>query len=246
MIKKIVLLTTLFAATYIGHAQRIDSVAVYILQQTSYTLQDLESCRFIAHSSYDAWNDELGYIKQTNKEEVSITFPNLFAVNAIGDKGHKELIYDGKQFTAYSYVRNQYAQLDYTGTVIQAIDTLNKNYTIEFPGADFFYPSFVSDVLNTGGSLAYLGIIEVNGQPCFHIAGKDQAGTGFQFWISNDNLFLPIRMTLVYQTDKGQPQYEVTFSNWELNPVNVSTLYQFVTPPGAQKIKMNSTNNPIK
>ncbi len=243
MLKKIFFIAALFASTFAGHAQRVDSVAIYILQQTAATLQNFQSCRFTAHILYDVWNDELGYIKHTQTEQVSLTFPNKFAVNALGDKGHNALLYDGEMFTWYSYTKNQYAQVDYKGSLIQAIDTLYKSSNVEFPAADFFYPSFVSDILSTGGSLIYLGIIEAEGKPCFHIAGKDEAGTGFQFWISNDELFLPVRLSLIYKTTHGQPQYEATYADWQVNPENPSMLFRFSVPPGAQKVKIAHTPN---
>ena len=51
------------------------------------------------------------------------------------------------------------------------IDTVNKMYGIDFPAADFFYPSFVDDLLAESKTLMYLGMTKVDGKDCYHIAG---------------------------------------------------------------------------
>ena len=117
------------------------------------------------------------------------------------------------------------------------IDTMNKTYGIEFPAADFFYPSFVDDILSDAKNLVYLGTTRVSGKECFHIAGT-AADKTFQFWISNDAFTLPLKMVIVYTSKNMNPQYEAVLSDWQLNPSLPAALFTFNVPPGAKKIKM--------
>ncbi|MFI5193630.1 MAG: DUF2092 domain-containing protein, partial [Chitinophagales bacterium] len=118
----------------------------------------------------------------------------------------------------------------------------NKSYGIEFPTSDFFYPSFVDDLLADSKNLIYLGTTSVDGKECFHIAGTAKDKT-YQFWISNDAYTLPLKMVIVYTSKDMNPQYEAVLSDWQLNPNLPATLFTFNTPPKARKIKMISLSH---
>ncbi len=244
MYKRLILLACLAATALSASAQhtRIDTTAVYILQHTSATLQAISACSFNTTVNYDVWSDELGLVKHSTSEGIAIKQPNKLRITSIGDKGHRKLQYNGTNVFYYSYDKNQYAEAAGSESVIQTIDTISKKYGIEFPAADFFYPTFVEDVINTGGNLIYLGVTELNGQKCFHIAGKD-ANTGFQFWIADDGFFLPLKIVMTYYSEKGSPQYEECYSNWVINPDLPDSMFEFSTPPKAGKVELSPKKN---
>jgi hypothetical protein len=138
---------------------------------------------------------------------------------------------------------NQFASLPFSAPIVEMIDTVNKMYGIDFPAADFFYPSFVDDILSESKNLIYLGMTKVDGKDCFHIAGTTADKT-FQFWISDDALTLPLKMVIVYTNRDMNPQYEAVLSDWQINPVLPPALFEFMTPPKAKKIKM--ARGPVK
>ncbi|MDR2913553.1 MAG: DUF2092 domain-containing protein [Tannerella sp.] len=220
--------------------QRIDSLAIYILDRTSETMRSLISCSYTAFITYDTWMDSVGYIKHTSKDKVYFSFPNKMKVNMQGDMGNRSMCYDGKKFSYYSFNQNRYAELDLSLDIVQTIDSMNRKYGIELPAADFFYPSFTDDILSAGGNLVYLGVTGVQNQLCYHIAGNDVNGTVFQFWITQDHLFFPVKMVLTYKEDNGQPQYEAVYSDWEINPSFPANMFDFVAPPAADKIRMST------
>ncbi len=233
---------SLFASTA-SSAQskpRIDSLAVYILDRASETMQSLASCSYTALTTYDTWMDGVGYIKHSSEDKVYFLFPNKMKVNIQGDRGSRSLFYDGKKFSYYSFNQNRYAELDLSLDIVQTVDSMNRKYGIELPAADFFYPSFTDDILSTGGNLVYLGIARVRNQLCYHIAGNDVNGTVFQFWITQDDFYLPVKMVLTYKEDNGQPQYEAIYSDWEINPSFPANMFDFVAPPAAKKIRMSA------
>ncbi len=222
-----------------SQVSKTDSIALYVLEQTNNKMRSLQSCSFTAHISYDVWLDELGYIKHSNENKVSLKFPDKLKVNLDGDDGHKVFLYDGNNFSYYSYGRNQYSIFPLPKKdVVQVMDTINRLYDIDFPGADFFYSSFVQDVVDTGAKLIFLGMTDIYGKSCFHIAGRDVNGTGFQFWIAAEDYFLPIKMVLVYNDENGQSQYEATYSDWNLNPNIPDSMFEFSIPPKATKVRL--------
>ncbi|KQO34253.1 hypothetical protein ASF10_00575 [Flavobacterium sp. Leaf82] len=225
-----------------GQTQRIDSTAVFLLHRTGETLQDIKSCSFTAITTYDVPNEILGLIKHTINDKVSIKFPDKMKVTSSGDKGNRGLWYTNKKLSYYSFDNNTYGFTTAPGSVIETIDEASKKFGIEFPGADFFYPTFLQDLLSEQGNLIFLGKTIVDGRECFHIAGSDKTKS-FQFWIGNDDLFLPVKLVIIYTSDKDKPQYEALYKDWTINNDYPDSMFEFTTPPKATKVKLAPREN---
>ncbi len=220
------------------HAQqRVDSLAAYVLDRAVERIQNLVSCTYTAHITYDVSTADLGLVKHSYTDKVSMRFPDKMLITSTGDKGRRLMAYNGKKFYLYSYVNHNYVEVTAPETILGTIHAINNNYGIEFPAADFFYPTFTDDIIATGGSLIYLGTTWVGDKECHHIAGMDTKGTGFQFWIT-DIQFLPVKMVMVYGSEKGGPQYEAIYTDWVLNPVLSDSMFEFIPPPSASKTKL--------
>jgi hypothetical protein len=225
-----------------GQTQRIDSTAVFLLHRAGETLQDIKSCSFTAITTYDVPNESLGLIKHAITDKVSIKFPDKMKVTSAGDKGNRGLWYNGKKLNYYSFDNNTYGFTAAPGSVIETIDEVSKKFGIEFPGADFFYPTFLQDLISEQGNLIFLGKTIVDGRECFHIAGSDKIKS-YQFWIGSDDLFLPVKLVIVYTSDKDKPQYEAVYKDWTINNDYPDSLFEFTTPPKATKVKLAPREN---
>jgi hypothetical protein len=244
MNKKILFLTGLLiiSITTKAQTQRIDSTAVFLLNRTTETMQNIKACSFTAITTYDVQNENLGLIKHSINDKVSIKFPDKMKVSSAGDKGNRGLWYNGEKLNYYSFDNNTYAVTTAPNSVIETIDEVSKKFGIEFPGADFFYASFVNELITAQGNLIYLGKTTIDGHECFHIAGTDKTKS-FQFWIANDDLFLPLKMVIVYTEDKNRPQYEAVYKDWTINSDFPDSMFEFTTPPKASKIALWAREN---
>lgn len=220
-----------------SQTQRIDSAAVFILNKTTESLQYIKSCSFKAILTYDISNESLGLIKHSVNEKVSIKFPDKLKITSSGDKGNRSLWYNGKKLSYYSLDNNTYADTPAPKSVIETIDEASKKFGIEFPAADFFYESFLEDLRSEQGNLIYLGKTIIDDKECYHIAGTDK-NKSFQFWIGNDDYFLPLKMVIVYTTDKDKPQYEAVYKDWIINSDFTDYMFEFTPPPNASKVKI--------
>ncbi|WP_428230612.1 DUF2092 domain-containing protein [Flavobacterium sp.] len=225
-----------------SQTQRIDSTAVFLLHRTGQTLQDIKSCSFTAITTYDVPNENLGLIKHAINDRVAIKFPDKMKITSSGDKGNRGLWYNGKKFNYYSFDNNTYGFTTAPGSVIETIDEVSKKFGIEFPGADFFYPTFLNDLLSEQGNLIFLGKTIVDGRECYHIAGSDKTKS-FQFWIGSDDLFLPVKLVIIYTSDKDKPQYEAIYRDWTINTDYPDSMFEFTTPPKATKVKLAPRDN---
>jgi hypothetical protein len=218
---------------------KIDSTALLLLDRMSDVIGDLGSCSFRLNASFDTSDLDYGLIKQFGTYEVYLSGPDKLVVNSTGAKGHHQFWYNGSQLSYYSYDENNYAVLDAPSTILQTIDSVNKNFGIEFPAADFFYPTFTDDLIRNSDKIAYLGQTEIMGKNCFQILARSKE-TSIQVWISNDVFNLPVRYSITYRNLDGNPQYEATFSDWQINPDLPVNMFNFLPPPGATKIRMIS------
>jgi len=211
-----------------------DTVAVMILQRMSDVIGDLTSVSFSLSTSNDVDNYEYGVIKQFGRDEVYMVGPDKMLVHAYGYKGHRGYWYNGETITYYSFDENNYAIVPAPDNIIATIDSVHNNYGIDFPAADFFYPTFTADVLDYFDDVIFLGKKMVDSEECFHILATNEDMSA-QFWIANDAFNLPKKFVLTYK-NKGNKQYESTFSNWNLNPDLPNSVFNFLPPPQAVEI----------
>jgi hypothetical protein len=222
-----------------GQETKIDSTAVLLLDRMSGVIGDLGSCSFQLNTAYDTPDPDHGLIKQFGTNEVYLVGPDKMLIIATGAKGHRQFWYNGSQLSYYSYDENNYAVLDAPPTILQTIDSVNKNFGVEFPAADFFYPTFTDDLIMNSDQISYVGQTQIMGKDCFQILATNKE-TIIQIWISCDAFNLPLRYAIVYRTLDGNPQYDATFSDWQINPDLPMNMFNFLPPPGAKKIRMIS------
>jgi len=146
-----------------SQTQRVDSVAVMILNHMSDIIGDLNSCSFNLSTSEDVVDYDFGTIKQTGTDAVSMVGPDRMLIHSSGDKGHQGYWYNGEQVAYYSFSENNYAKVEAQPDILRTIASINMNYNIDFPAADFFYPTFTDDILSQYPSILFAGIkIKIN------------------------------------------------------------------------------------
>jgi hypothetical protein len=237
-----VLFTGILTVHLQAQTRRIDTVAVSILDKMTAVIGDLSSCSVTIRSSYDVSSRELGLVKHSDEQELFLRGSGKMLLRSEGDKGSRSFLFNGKSLSYYSLDRNQYSQIETPASLIEMIDTVNKLYGIEFPIADFFYPSFVDDILAESKNLMYLGLTQIDGKECFHIAGT-AADKTFQFWVSNDAFYLPMKIVIVYTNKEMNPQYEAVLSNWQVNPNLPDAIFQFTPPVRSKQVRMVPLKN---
>jgi hypothetical protein len=95
--------------------------------------------------------------------------------------------------------------------------------------ADFFYFSFLGNVLETSKKLVYMGERVMNKTNSFHILGQDISGTTFQFWIDM-NSYLPVKVSYAYLGQEQQPRYQASYSDWIINSPMSDSIFYYIPP----------------
>lgn len=225
----------------LGQTKQHDPVAILLIDRMADMIGELESCHFTIHNSRDITDTQGLRIKQFTHYEVYMSGNDKMLVNAYGPQGHRALWYNAGVLAHYNQAENNYGVLQVPEHTIDMIDSVSKWYQLEFPAADFFYPTLTDDLLAHADQLRFLGQVNMNGTDCFHILASNKDMT-MQFWISNDAWNLPARFAITYISQPGHPQYEAAFSNWQVNPKLPIAMFNFEPPPGSAKVRILATN----
>lgn len=241
MKKTLLLLVILAMLPLKGTAQNtknIDSTAVFILDKMGDMIGELVSCSVHVENSIDTLNANKDLVKYYRHSEVKFSGPSKLVIQISGDEGQKGFWYDGSFLSYYNYDENNYVTLEAPETTLEMIDAMHKRFDFEFPAADFFYPTFVDDLLENFNTIQYLGTTMIDQQECFHIIATNST-LNVQFWIMNAPQKLPKRFLIIHK-DLSNRQYESTFSNWDLNPSIPESVFEFLPPPDAKLISIMS------
>ena len=228
----------LFSAVH-SQEKSYDTIAIAILDHMSAILGDLNSCRFKLDVESDIPDPDLGVVTDHETNDVSFAGPDKMLMHIQGDKGHRGYWYNGKTLTWYSFGENNYVVIDVPGNTIAMIDSVNDTFGIDFPAADFFYPTFTDDLINQSDYISYQGKTRLNDKTCLQIVATNKEMT-LQFWISDEAMFLPMKMVIVYHGKSRVQRYEASFSDWQINPGLPSAMFDFALPPGAHQVTILS------
>jgi hypothetical protein len=219
-----------------------DPLAIMILDRMADMIGSLHSCSFRLEVDQDAFDDDAGtMLKHHNAHDVWMVGPDKMLVNSNGDKGHRGFWYDGKIANYYDYQEHNYGRVAAPANIVTMIDSLHEAYAIDFPAADFFYPTFVTDLIAQSDRIVLRGTVEVDGRDCFHVLarGRDQ---DVQIWIANDATALPVKYVIRSREKDQTSEYSGLFRNWTLNPDLPTAMFSFMPPPGAREVRMLARN----
>lgn len=232
---QLALLSIFIGCSTFAQTKKIDTLAISVLDRMTDVIGELSSVSFITKTRTDEVHQDLGLITLFATDQVYFNGPSQMLVRAESDKGNKGYWYNGKQLVYYSFSENNYAVIETPETTIEMIDDVNDKYGVDFPAADFFYPTFTDDVLKNYDELKFAGLSKMEGKDCFYIIARNKE-MSVQLWIANDAYTLPVKMIIMYHSTKEGKQYEATFSNWEINPFLPEVMFNFQPPPKAKEI----------
>ncbi len=220
----------------------IQPAALAILKATSQKLADARALRFTAVTVYQspARNGQPLYYSTLSK--VTMERPNKLRVITPGDGPAYDFLYDGKDMLAYSPVADLAAVGPAPATVDATIDAAEEQAAIFFPFAEVI-ASDPYAALSEGLTTAFVvGQSHVVGDTITDIVAITNERVQAEIWIGVDD-GLPRQIRATYK-DQAHSQYEITFSDWQINPT--STADDFISLPAqkAQRMKFARPDGP--
>lgn len=220
--------------------KNIDTVAIAIIDKMGEVLGSLEAVSFDLNTVHDEANEAGLLERHFNSHRVFMRGPDRFTIRSQGDKGSRGYWYNGAFMTWYSYDQNNYVTLPAQGSIINAIDSVNTTFGIQFPGVDILYPSFADDLIEEFDQIQFAGIKDVEGTECLHILAENQTWN-FQLWIENGAFYLP-KKYLIFKKGNAPEVNEGTFYSWDTNGALPDAIFEFTPPKNANLISIMPKN----
>jgi len=167
--------------------------------------------------------------------------PGRLHIDRHGAFADMELVFDGKLLTLHGKNLNIYFQIDKTGTIDTAFDTLQEEIGLDTPGLDLFYTGSFEELSDSVVNSAYLGTVYVNDIECHYLTFRE-AKVDWQLWVRAEGDPLPMKYVITTKWMTGAPQYAIRFRDWNTNPQIVSGFFDFKVPEGAKKLEAVHTN----
>ncbi|GMQ26740.1 hypothetical protein Aoki45_34230 [Algoriphagus sp. oki45] len=235
--KKTLLFTLAFLSFLLAEAQETyhDSTALAILDKMSQTIGELKSLKFKTQTSQDVAFSKDYLIKDYKSGEYIFQGPDRLLAKVSHNGKDQFYLYDGKQMVYYSLEDNTYAAAEAPANTLDMLDQVSEDFGIELVVADFLYPDFTANLMESMDYIEFLGKTEVNGEKYLHIGGANSSMT-FQIWVSQDLVMRPKRVVITYLEEPYARQLEVTFEEWQINQSYPESIFEFMPPPNSRQI----------
>lgn len=220
-----------------GLAQaQVESRADQVLRDMSDYLAARRELAFRVEASFD---EELSgrWVEYSSTTHIMLSRPNLVCAFRDGDKGRRYAFFNGKQLVLYSPDQEVYSTHPVQGDIPSMLDYAHEKLDMTLPVADFLFPR-PYDVLTTDlASGFYVGMRQVEGQPCHHLFFVTNSGLEWQIWVDAGKRRVPRKLLLRYANEPGAPQYGASFYDWDFTTPLAPDLFEFTPPPEAHPIE---------
>lgn len=169
---------------------------------------------------------------------IDVRRPNGVFATSSGDGIERAFWYDGGTVTLLDKRRHLYASVEAPGTIDEMLEFLIAEHGLTVPLADILFSDPYKALVENVKSGRFLGLYELDGSPCRHLAFR-QERIDWQIWIEAGPRPLPRKVVISYLDSPGEPQYEATFSRWNLSPDFPDALFSFAPPEGATRVEMD-------
>jgi hypothetical protein len=219
--------------------QTAQEFAREILFDMANFMAGLERFGVTVRGGFDAVQDDGRKIEFLERQQVTISRPNLLRVDQTHEDGRKNLVlFDGSDITVWDDAAQVYAQAPQPGSIDDAFVYFTRDLQMKLPLGSLLLQQLPEELESRLISVEY---VEYALAPLFpvdaqHITLRTPVAE-VQLWIADDlERPWPLRLVLTYPDQPGAPQYWAEFSDWTERPqINRST-FEFKPPADAEQI----------
>ena len=169
--------------------------------------------------------------------DIFVQRPDGLRARRTGDRGPHDLFYDGRHLTVWDSKHNFYARSLAPDKLESMLDFAAVELGLTMPMADILFGDSYKVLTENTAESHYLGLHEVRGVPCYHLAFKHKDGLEWQVWIEEGRHMVP-RKFAIRHLDGGK--FVAYLNDWNVVTHLPVTLFQFVKPEGAIEIPFQS------
>jgi hypothetical protein len=204
--------------------ERIDAKAMSILEEMSEYLGDADEFSFKASAQ-----NVSAAIERSKRVHVSVD----------GDVTAREFTFDGKKATLLDRDSLEYATTAISGDIDKAVRTLIEKHGVTAPLADFLLEDSYKALSDGLDSATYVGIGEIDGTLCHHLAFRHDDRVDWQVWVDAGKTRAPRRFVIVYTSAEGSPEFRANLSDWNFSERFPDGMFSFSPPEGAVEVEFD-------
>jgi hypothetical protein len=217
----------------------IDAKAGEALRKMSDFLGSAGAFTFEATNMVDQVLDNGQKIQVSDRLAFSMQRPGRLAARIAGDTRDERVWYDGGLLTLYDRRGGTYGKLQVPATIEPMLDHVATKYGIVMPLSELFFTDSYKAMTEDVWSGVYLGLHQVQGVPCHHLAFR-QTAVDWQIWIEDGASPWPRKVIITYREMPGQPQYIALLDRWERAPRLADEIFKPQIPSGVKEVDIQS------
>jgi hypothetical protein len=207
-----------------------------LLRQMSEKLSHANQLSFKVDRKLDAALVEGRNIPENAQIEISVSRPNKFLANSVGQDNARQLVFDGQNLTVYDETMKLYATVPAPGTIDEVVAKVDEKYGFTPPLAEFILSDPYQALSPRIKTKSYKGKETVDGVECHHLSLVGEVADS-ELWIGVADL-LPRKLVATFKDRDGSPQLQADFSDWNLAATLDDKLFTFVAPADTERIEM--------
>lgn len=212
--------------------------ALAALDKMGAELRALRQFSLVSDTSVEIVLDDGQKIELDGTLTYKVIKPDQLFVDIASDRRHRQIFFDGKDFTINSPRLNMYASTPVQARTLAELATnAAEKYGIEFPLVDMFFWGTDHATKDLITSARHVGSATLDGQKVQHYA-YTQENVHWQVWIT-DAGNLPKKFVITSQEDPAQPQYRANL-HWDTQTPVVASALKFTPAKDAQRIVLAS------
>jgi len=174
-------------------------------------------------------------IRTLREGSVVLSRSDGFKFSRSGALVDQQVSYDGENVYGIGEKAKVFVSIPLSGTNDEVMDILTEEAGAYLPGRDLFYEDAAEELLAEVLESHYLGLAPVAGASCHYVVfrGPD---VDWHLWINAGDM-LPSKYLITSKWMAGAPEFEMTFSNWNLNPSINSDTFVLTAPEGYTQAK---------
>lgn len=209
--------------------------AIALMNHTCSVLGAAKAFSFHAEILFDQVLPAAVKVQFAAAMDLELQRPDELAVDYKSDLGAKEIWYKGSTLTIYDPAKNMYATATVPTTIDAMFDQVAAEKHLTIPLSDIAYSDPCAPFRKRVGYGAYIGVGDVNGVPCDHVAFSGP-NADVQLWLDRSGKPVPRKIVIDYRNQPASPEYIAVLSDWKFPPAIPANRFAPQVPQHAIKI----------
>lgn len=209
--------------------KQFDAKGIKYLDLMSQNIGKMESCSFTLYTI-----DKRSKAKDTLFAKYEVYFKDgnkmhFYRQTSVGRVG---FWFSNSTLKVFNFDNANYQEIKTDSLTLPMIDRLHREYQIDFPAADFFYPSFTDDIMSQFDQVFSIQSLKVDLPRGNEINFIEADNKDANVLLGLDAItYLPVSIEI---HGSSNAFYMGSFENWRVNPEIPDELFEFIAPENAK------------